>query len=1081
VSNQINISGTITNIKYYKNNFGIIEVGITKVFSGQPYSSIVTFAGSMFDVKAGCSYRIKGNFSDNEKYGKQYKIISISDNFIFNETDIIGQKKFLLSVFTEGQVESLYRLANPFKALMDKDFTTLVTAKGIGLATAENMINKFYNHLDCAKIYVELEQYNLTDIMVAKLMDTYHSAELVISKVQNNPYILCQEVYGVGWKKADRIALDGGIVYNDKRRIETFIKMYLNNCGNNGYSWVSPEVLLQDIIENLGEEITDEEISSVIHDLDESKQLHISEDKTQIGLQKYFDLENDLAKEMIRIRDGKNEFQYDDWETDIKNLELKQDWEFNKEQHTAIETLIKNNLVLITGMAGCVDCDTEYFNGEVWKKISEYQKGEKILVYNDDDTSELVLPLEYIKNKTNSLFKFNSIHLNQCISYHHNFLYSKEEGEKLISTNILSIIDKQNQEGNFKGYIKTGFYTKEKGIPITDDQLIAFVIGMLSTDINNYTFLPKRYPTCFYITIGNIELAEYLKETLQRIDKKFIMYNYGETQNMSCFSYKNILKQYTFGNWSYKCNLHQLNVICDVIMRMNDVKYISSEKKIISFIKTVKCYSKINLDFIQYAFSATGHNATFMSAGIGDTVLILEVNNSPYIPFNRDCSLDKREILQEIQEVYATDGYEYCFRVPSEKLILRRNHKIFITGNCGKTSTVNAILTVLDGNYPFAQTALSGRAAAKMAEVTGEDGCTIHRLLGSDSNTFAYNSNNQLPYDIIIVDEISMIDSKLFLYLLRAIKTGSKVILLGDHGQLESIGSGNVAYDILHSTEIPTVILTEIYRQALSSAIITESRKIRNGVQIISKDYCGIESRGEKKDFIIDCYNDKTNTFYKIMQHFSKEYIKYDNPLDIQILSPVKTRGDASIYKLNIAVQQFIHPLNSKKEHFLTYFEGEPYTIQIGDKVINTKNNYKTNPPIFNGNIGIVEDIIKEDQIQEDGSKIHVDQVIIDFIGIGRVKLNKDAYSGLVLGYAITVHKFQGSSAKVVIIGIDSSAFMMLSRELLYTAITRAEEKCILVAQNSALRYGTSKEQVNKKQTYLQECLTNATRKTLDW
>lgn len=187
-----------------------------------------------------------------------------------------------------------------------------------------------------------------------------------------------------------------------------------------------------------------------------------------------------------------------------------------------------------------------------------------------------------------------------------------------------------------------------------------------------------------------------------------------------------------------------------------------------------------------------------------------------------------------------------------------------------------------------------------MAEITGEEGFTIHRLLGypqGDKNGFVYHDECPLDQDIIIIDEVSMIDSFLFYYLLRAVRDGAKVIMLGDPGQLESIGSGNIIHDVFNSGEIPTVSLTQIHRQASSSAIITESIKIRNGVQLIEKNWVGTETRGELQDLTLNCYSDITNTFYNVMQTFSAQYSNKDfDIMQNQIIVPSKERGTASVF-----------------------------------------------------------------------------------------------------------------------------------------------------------------------------------------
>ena len=430
-----------------------------------------------------------------------------------------------------------------------------------------------------------------------------------------------------------------------------------------------------------------------------------------------------------------------------------------------------------------------------------------------------------------------------------------------------------------------------------------------------------------------------------------------------------------------------------------------------------------------------------------------------------------------VKTIEQEQGWEYTEEQRNGIFIALEKNVVIIEGKagCGKTTIANAFVKVLE-NYSCAQAALSGRAGARLAETTGEEGFTIHRLLRfpnkneNDNHMFAFNEDNPLPYDIIIVDEVSMIGGRLFLNLLKAIPTGAKLIMLGDVGQLPPIGECNVAADIIASEYIPTVSLTQIHRQAAKSAIITDSIKIREGNQIIDKDWVGLETRGELQDFTIDCFSDKSNTYYKVLQHYSAELEKVESVLDIQVITPVKNQGDCCTYSLNNAIQELYNPKNNKSDkEIVGYSNGRPYVLRVGDKVINRKNNYKVSSMdgksvgLFNGDIGIVH------SISDDGAFMEV-----DFTDRGRYFLDKDVIDNLELAYAITCHSFQGSQAERVIVALDYSSFILLSREWVYTAVTRAQKHCTLVCQSSALRYAIGKENVNDKTTHLVECVEEA-------
>lgn len=385
-------------------------------------------------------------------------------------------------------------------------------------------------------------------------------------------------------------------------------------------------------------------------------------------------------------------------------------------------------------------------------------------------------------------------------------------------------------------------------------------------------------------------------------------------------------------------------------------------------------------------------------------------------------------------------------------------------GGTGKTSIIDGILTVLQ-DYESVTVALAGRAAARISEASSKESQTIHKLLklsyGKRKTDYNYKYN-PLPYDIIIVDEMSMIDGWLFNQILQACATGTKVIFIGDVGQLESIGCCAVAADMLESKHIPSIFLDKIHRQAQKSAIITESIRVRQGKQIIANGWSGEETRGELQDMILNCYTDKSNTYHNIVKYFKEEIKHTKSILDVQIIVPCK-QGISSVASLNHIAQQIYNP-KSKKQYKVEKSGVVQWILKVGDKVINKLNKYGihnsdgTIVDIFNGNLGIIESIEK-------------DCIVIDFQGIGRVEVPKSHAGNIELGYAITCHSAQGSQFDVVIGGIDFSMFIMLNKELLYTMITRASKKFILCAQNSALRYAITKEQIIHRQTYLMDAL----------
>ena len=403
------------------------------------------------------------------------------------------------------------------------------------------------------------------------------------------------------------------------------------------------------------------------------------------------------------------------------------------------------------------------------------------------------------------------------------------------------------------------------------------------------------------------------------------------------------------------------------------------------------------------------------------------------------------------------------------------NQVCFITGGAGtgKSSLVSGILESLK-QYTFAQTALAGKASARLQEVTGKEGYTIHRLLGfQPPNNFIHNEENPLPYDIIILDEISLVGGEIFLSLIKAIPDGCKLIVLGDMGQLESIGCLNLAHDIYKSKYITTIELTKIHRQAQKSGIITASRSIRNSENLFDRKFVGFKTIGELEDMHFDIVDTTKETRQKVIKHFKEKFnssLVNRDIMNIQILAPVKDRGDSSVFNLNQDIQEYLNPSQPfKQEIEVKINKGKNFWLREGDKVMCIKNNYKLfntkgeNTQVFNGWVGILQKI-----------DTWCDMVEIYFPIINdTVCFNKsDVNTSIILGYASTIHKYQGSSAKCIIGVLDNTTPPnMRTKELVYTLITRAETDCTVVAQNSALYEATQNSGVTDKNTFLTEML----------
>ncbi|HEX2981093.1 MAG TPA: ATP-dependent RecD-like DNA helicase [Anaerolineaceae bacterium] len=363
----------------------------------------------------------------------------------------------------------------------------------------------------------------------------------------------------------------------------------------------------------------------------------------------------------------------------------------------------------------------------------------------------------------------------------------------------------------------------------------------------------------------------------------------------------------------------------------------------------------------------------------------------------------------------------------------------------GKTTTLKALIAILEmAHKRYALASPTGRAAKRLSEATGQPASTIHRLLDFSPGTgFQFNAENPLPIDLLVIDEVSMLDILLANHLLKALQIGTHLLLVGDSDQLPSVGPGDVLRDIINSQIAPVTRLNQIFRQASGSQIITNAHRINQGFQPVFQK--------TDTDFFLFPASTPEETADWVVQVVAERIPKkfgFHPREHIQVLAPMY-RGPVGVDALNSRLQATLNPAGANRPEKALF--GQVY--RIGDKVMQTQNNY--DKEVFNGDIGVVAALSLEDHT-----------LTVDFEG-HQVLYEWTEGDQLTLAYAISVHKAQGSEFPVVVLPMVTQHYLMLQRNLLYTAVTRARKLCVLVGDKRAIQIAVRNNKVAQRYTAL--------------
>lgn len=423
------------------------------------------------------------------------------------------------------------------------------------------------------------------------------------------------------------------------------------------------------------------------------------------------------------------------------------------------------------------------------------------------------------------------------------------------------------------------------------------------------------------------------------------------------------------------------------------------------------------------------------------------------------------DIEKEIKEAIKSLSIKLSkIQIDAIKSCFEENISIITGGpGTGKTTIINTISKIyLDNGYNISLCAPTGRAAKRIEETTGIEAKTIHRMLGyipssyDDIGHFEYNEDNPLDTDVIIIDEMSMVDVVLFEKLLRGMKDNTRLVIVGDVDQLPSVGAGNVLRDLINSKKIKYTKLVDIFRQSESSNIIVNAHKINNGQEPILNEknsdffFLKTETPAITRNVVVDLISKRLPNAYG-----------YDFSKDIQILTQSR-KGICGVFELNRLLQDILNPKTETTDELLVGNK----LFRVNDKVMQTKNNYnlsfvdsdgEENFGVYNGDMGHIIFIDKSSKkltVEMDDNRV-IDYTLEDL-------------DNLELAYAITVHKSQGSEFKSVIIPMFDGYRLLQTRNLLYTAITRAKENIVLVGDKNIMNNMIRNNTINSRYSNLE-------------
>lgn len=1024
-----------------------------------PYGTFSISGNNLMGIVLGDELTVELEKDENSKYAASYHIFG-SAGFIVEQQRIIVKEEQELAILkqfmTARQAKSVHSsYPNFIQLIMDgrEDEIDTKKIKYVGKSYFGSYVKKLSAERDRLRLLPVAATFGITDLNeIAKLSKIFHDKIELGAAFKENPYrVLCKHL-DYPFRRADKVILPRRPEFRvSKQRCEFAVYDVLKNNEEEGNTRMSASQMARAV-----NDFAPELICKIVETVNECPEIYYNQLSKQCALQSTYDNEKIIADNILsRLKHP--QLTPMDWEK-FKSID---GLECTDEQAEILRLACEQSVMMLTGGAGCVDCDTEFFTGKKWKRIADYQDGDSVLEYEPDTKSGVIVePISYIKIPCETLWHMETKYgVDMTLCDEHNIIYWSTKGKQHECT-IQDIIDKQNNNG-WTGQFATSFNYNGKGIDLTDEQ-----IRIMCAVICDGSFYGKLNSTRCRFHIKKGRKKERLKKLFDEANLE-----YSESQS-AAEGYTDLyiqapLRAKVFDDMWYQCSQNQLKIICDEIIFWDGSVSLSRggvERKRFS------ANVKENADFVQFAFTACGYRASissrdrtgqkYFTCGKWYTRKSIEYNviitSRNMVGICHDNRMPHKKTMPI--QTPTKDGYKYCFTVPSHMLILRRNGNIFITGNCGKTSAAKALVRMLEyNNLSYSILAPTGIASKRISQVTGRMAYTVHKFLAM-----------QMPFgDFLILEESSMLGVNLLGSLLYNAPKSTKIIFICDNAQLASISCGNIVQDIIESEIVPTAQLTKVFRYGIGG-IATVSTDTRSGKKFKPSeypDYRFIPAQENVIEQIISAYDDL------IVNGYSAN--------DIMVLCPYN-KTNVGTYAINAAIQK---KYNAHPDTIAKYRkDGYNIMFKVGDKVVNTANNYHMSAVVMN-------DCGEYEEMDEGGEHYTISVMNGDIGYVREVQTRKDApwvivefdsgfglfkpedIKNLLLGYSLSIHRVQGAEAKAVIAIVCKEHATMATRNLLYVALSRAKEKLIEIGDVDVINHALNIQENKERDTFLKDML----------